>query len=105
MAGMALPRAHGLAHRRLEPLVVRAFWPQPSPYTYTGTQTYLVGDARGGGDRPRPGGAEHLERPAAAIGDARGHGHHACTHTHRDHSPAAAPLPRSPARRSSAARR
>jgi len=33
----------GIAER-LEPLVVRVLAGNPSPYTYTGTQTYLVGN-------------------------------------------------------------
>lgn len=77
---------------QLEPLVARVLAPNPSPFTYTGTQTYLVGGAEGlavidpGPDEP-----DHLAalvtaiagRPVVAI---------CCTHTHRDHSPAAAPL-------------
>jgi len=80
--------------QQLEPLVRRVLAPNPSPFTYTGTQTYLVG-AEGALAviDPGPDEAEHLaalERviagaPVAAI---------LCTHTHRDHSPAAAPLAR-----------
>ena len=71
--------------------VTRVLAPNPSPYTYTGTQTYLVGrDALAVID-PGPAEPEHIEamlaalagRPLTAI---------ICTHTHRDHSPAAAPL-------------
>lgn len=76
---------------RLSPLVVRVLAPNPSPFTYTGTQTYLVGDADLAVIDPGPDDAEHLDalmrgiagRPVRAI---------MCTHTHRDHSPAAAPL-------------
>ena len=75
-----------------EPLVTRVLAPNPSPYTFTGTQTYLVGD---GADRavidPGPDEAEHLEAIIAAAGDARISAI-LCTHTHRDHSPGAAPL-------------
>lgn len=75
-----------------EPLVTRVLAPNPSPYTFTGTQTYLVGE---GADRavidPGPNEAEHLDAIVAAAGDARISAI-LCTHTHRDHSPGAAPL-------------
>ncbi len=77
---------------RLEPLVARVLAPNPSPFTYTGTQTYLVGDAGGlvvidpGPDDPA-----HLAALEQAIGEVPVLAI-ACTHTHRDHSPAAAPL-------------
>ena len=38
------PWPTGLAEQP-EPLVRRVLAPNPSPYTYTGTQTYIVGDA------------------------------------------------------------
>ncbi|MCP9222229.1 MBL fold metallo-hydrolase [Erythrobacter sp. LQ02-29] len=79
---------------RIEPLVARVLAPNPSPYTYTGTQTYVVGT---GADRaiidPGPDEAEHLGAIMRAVGDAR-LTHILCTHTHRDHSPGAAPLAR-----------
>lgn len=75
-----------------EPLVRRVLAPNPSPYTYTGTQTYLVGNA---GTiaviDPGPDDARHLAALEAAIGDDK-IGAIMCTHTHRDHSPAAKPL-------------
>lgn len=74
------------------PLVRRVLARNPSPFTFTGTQTYLVGDA---GDvaviDPGPDEAEHLDALMAAIGGDRVVAI-CCTHTHRDHSPAAAPL-------------
>ena len=76
----------------LEPLVRRVLAPNGSPFTYTGTQTYLVGGADGlavidpGPDLP-----EHLAALEAAIGGTALLAI-CCTHTHRDHSPAAAPL-------------
>ena len=75
-----------------EPLVTRVLAPNPSPYTFTGTQTYLVGE---GADRavidPGPDETEHLDAILAAAGDARISAI-LCTHTHRDHSPGATPL-------------
>ena len=74
------------------PLVRRVLCRNPSAFTFTGTQSYLVGD---GGDvaiiDPGPNEEEHLDALVAAIGDARVTAI-CCTHTHRDHSPAAAPL-------------
>ncbi|MXP41825.1 MBL fold metallo-hydrolase [Altererythrobacter soli] len=76
----------------LEPLVRRVLAPNASPFTYTGTQTYLVGSAEGlAVIDPGPAEPEHLQALERAIGDARVLAI-ACTHTHRDHSPAAAPL-------------
>ena len=77
---------------QLEPLVRRVLAPNPSPFTYTGTQTYLVGGQEGlAVIDPGPAEPEHLEALDAAIGDAPVLAI-MCTHTHRDHSPAAAPL-------------
>jgi glyoxylase-like metal-dependent hydrolase (beta-lactamase superfamily II) len=77
---------------RLEPLVARVLAPNGSPFTYTGTQTYLVGDAEGMAViDPGPDDADHLSALETAIGDAKIVAI-LCTHTHRDHSPAAAPL-------------
>ncbi|MDF7775209.1 MBL fold metallo-hydrolase [Sphingomonas sp. AOB5] len=75
----------------LDPLVTRIIAPNPSPYTYTGTETYLVGTTDLAVIDPGPDESAHLDalmtaiagRPVVAI---------LCTHTHRDHSPAAAPL-------------
>jgi len=76
----------------LEPLVRRVLAPNGSPFTFTGTQTYLVGDARGlAVIDPGPAEPEHLAALEAAIAGVPVVAI-ACTHTHRDHSPAAAPL-------------
>jgi glyoxylase-like metal-dependent hydrolase (beta-lactamase superfamily II) len=76
----------------LEPLVRRVLAGNPSPFTYTGTQTYVVGD---GADvaviDPGPADEAHIDAILATVGDAR-IAAIMCTHTHRDHSPAAAPL-------------
>ncbi|QJB68875.1 MBL fold metallo-hydrolase [Parasphingorhabdus halotolerans] len=77
---------------QMEPLVARVLAGNPSPYTYTGTQTYIVGNQT---DRavidPGPAIDEHIDAIIAAVGDAKISAI-MCTHTHRDHSPAAAPL-------------
>lgn len=86
-----------------EPLVRRVLAPNPSPYTFTGTQTYVVGagDAvavidpgpadTGVADHADTNGAGHVEAILAAIGPARITAI-LCTHTHRDHSPASRAL-------------
>ena len=77
---------------QLEPLVRRVLAPNPSPFTYTGTQTYIVGLGEGCAViDPGPDDAAHLDALEAAIG---GEPVRAimCTHTHRDHSPGARPL-------------
>ncbi|MHA6317913.1 MBL fold metallo-hydrolase [Altererythrobacter sp. CAU 1778] len=76
----------------LEPLVRRVLAPNPSPFTFTGTQTYLVGGDEGlAVIDPGPDDDRHLAALREIIGDARIVAI-MCTHTHRDHSPAAAPL-------------
>ena len=77
---------------QLEPLVRRVLAPNPSPYTYTGTETYIVGagDAVAVID-PGPNDERHLAALVDAIGTAKVAAI-MCTHTHKDHSPAARPL-------------
>jgi glyoxylase-like metal-dependent hydrolase (beta-lactamase superfamily II) len=81
-------------YARLEPLaprIARVLAHNPSAFTYYGTQSYLIGGREVAVVDPGPDLPEHLEalekaiggRPVAAI---------MCTHTHRDHSPAARPL-------------
>ncbi|MEL6485534.1 MAG: MBL fold metallo-hydrolase [Pseudomonadota bacterium] len=82
------------ASEQLEPLVARVLAPNPSPYTYTGTQTYVVGTADGPDCAvidPGPNDPAHIDAIIAAVGE-RAVTAIMCTHTHRDHSPAAAPL-------------
>ncbi len=77
---------------QLEPLVERVLAPNASPFTYTGTQTYIVGTEEGiAVIDPGPNEPAHLDALACAIGE-RPVLAIMCTHTHRDHSPAAAPL-------------
>ncbi len=75
----------------LSPLVSRVLAPNPSPFTYTGTQTYVVGGEAVAVIDPGPDDADHLAAIARAIGG-RPVVAILCTHTHRDHSPAARPL-------------
>ena len=87
------PWPTGLAED-VEPLVKRVLAPNPSPYTFTGTQTYVVGMADGPDCAvidPGPDEADHIAAILAAVGSRKILAI-MCTHTHRDHSPAAAPL-------------
>jgi glyoxylase-like metal-dependent hydrolase (beta-lactamase superfamily II) len=77
----------------VEPGVARLLAPNPSPFTYTGTQTYFVGSTELAVIDPGPDLPEHVEAIVAAIAG-RPVSAILCTHTHRDHSPAAAPLAR-----------
>ena len=75
----------------LSPLVRRVLADNPSPFTFTGTQTYVIGRGEVAVVDPGPADPAHVagilrategERIVAIV----------CTHTHRDHSPGAAPL-------------
>ena len=75
----------------LEPGIARVLAHNPSAFTYYGTQTHLLGEREVAVIDPGPNLPEHVDalfeafggRPVVAI---------MCTHTHRDHSPAARPL-------------
>jgi glyoxylase-like metal-dependent hydrolase (beta-lactamase superfamily II) len=76
---------------QVEPGIARLLAHNPSAFTYYGTQSYLVGEREVAVIDPGPDLPEHLDALEAAIGD-RALAAIVCTHTHRDHSPAAAPL-------------
>lgn len=75
----------------LSPMVARVLAPNPSAFTFTGTQSYIVGQGDVAVIDPGPADPAHIDalmqgiagRPVVAI---------LCTHTHRDHSPATRPL-------------
>ena len=71
---------------RLEPGVGRVLAHNPSAFTYTGTQTYILGEAEVGVIDPGPANPDHLDALEAAIGGRKVTAI-LCTHTHRDHSP------------------
>ena len=75
----------------VHPLVRRVLAPNPSPFTNTGTQTHIVGHGDIAVIDPGPDIAEHVEAILAATQGERIVAI-VCTHTHRDHTPAAAPL-------------
>ena len=89
----ACPWPTGLAETP-EPLVRRVLAGNPSAFSYTGTQSYIVGAGRDVAViDPGPDEDDHIAALLAIIGAAR-IAAIMCTHTHRDHSPAAAPLAR-----------
>lgn len=78
---------------QISPLIRRVLARNASPFSYTGTQTYIVGrgdvaviDPGPLGDDPRHVGELIQILSGETITAIM------CTHTHRDHSPAAAPL-------------
>lgn len=73
---------------QLEPGIARVLAHNPSAFTYYGTQTYLVGESEVAIIDPGPDLPEHLDALEKAIGGRRVSAI-MCTHTHRDHSPAA----------------
>lgn len=75
----------------MEPLVRRLLAPNPSPFTYTGTETYIVGRGEVAVIDPGPDLDEHVEAILAATAGEQIQAI-LCTHTHRDHSPASRAL-------------
>lgn len=73
---------------RLSPLVSRLTAPNASPFTFHGTNTYLVGDAALAVIDPGPDDETHV-RAILAAASGRPISHIVVTHTHRDHSPGA----------------
>jgi glyoxylase-like metal-dependent hydrolase (beta-lactamase superfamily II) len=77
---------------RLSPLVSRLLAPNPGPFTFKGTGVYIVGAGRQVAViDPGPALPQHIEALKQALAP-RQISHILVTHTHRDHSPAAAAL-------------
>lgn len=74
---------------KMSALVTRVLCENPSPYTYTGTGTYIVGNATDAAIiDPGPAMTEHGQALMKALGNRR-LTHILVTHTHVDHSPLA----------------
>jgi glyoxylase-like metal-dependent hydrolase (beta-lactamase superfamily II) len=87
----SLPAVYGV-EERLSPFVGRLLARNPSPFTFRGTGVYILGKgSQVAVIDPGPDDRGHLAALMAAIGP-REVSHILVTHTHRDHSPAAAPL-------------
>ena len=76
---------------QVEPGIARVLAHNPSAFTYYGTQSYLIGTDVVAVIDPGPDLPEHLDALETAIAGRRVAAI-MCTHTHRDHSPAAGPL-------------
>jgi glyoxylase-like metal-dependent hydrolase (beta-lactamase superfamily II) len=87
----SLSARYGVAER-LSPHIERVLAPNPGPFTFKGTGVYIVGGGKSvavidpGPDLPA-----HVAALSRAL-DGRTVSHILITHTHRDHSPAAAAL-------------
>ncbi|MCX7565556.1 MBL fold metallo-hydrolase [Sulfitobacter sp. F26169L] len=76
----------------LEPDLRRIVAPNPSPMTYRGTNTYLLGQRGLAVIDPGPQVDSHLQAILATVGPDQHISHIIVTHTHLDHSPLARPL-------------
>ena len=76
----------------LEPGLRRILAPNPSPMTFRGTNTYLLGETDIAVIDPGPQDTAHLEAILAAIGPGQRITHVLVSHAHLDHSPLARPL-------------
>ena len=96
MSGMDVPdlsnEPYAIAEQ-VSPLIRRVLARNASPFSYTGTQTYIVGRGDVAVIDPGPLGDDpaHVHELMRILGGERITAI-MCTHTHRDHSPAAAPL-------------
>ena len=81
----------GLAET-LEPGLRRIVAPNPSPMTYRGTNTYLLGQSEVAVIDPGPDSPAHLKAILATLQPGQRISHIIVTHTHLDHSPLARPL-------------
>ena len=76
---------------RVASSVRRILAPNPGPFTFTGTCTYIVGEGEVAILDPGPDDRAHID---AVLGAVKGEkvAHVFVTHTHRDHSPASAAI-------------
>jgi len=76
----------------LEPGIRRLTCPNPGPMTFSGTQTYILGQGAVAVIDPGPDIPAHRAAILAALGPGERVGTILITHSHVDHSPGAAPL-------------
>lgn len=78
---------YGVADQ-LSPLIRRVIAHNPSPFTFHGTGTYILGRGRVAVIDPGPDLPEHVDALQAALGADEEISHILVTHCHMDHSPA-----------------
>lgn len=76
----------------VEPGLRRLLADNPSPMTYRGTNTYILGDTELALIDPGPDAPGHLDAILAAVGPGQRITHIVITHSHKDHSTLARPL-------------
>ncbi len=76
----------------LSPGLRRILAPNPSPMTYRGTNSYVLGHENLAVIDPGPLDMDHLDALLAAVGPGQSISHILVTHAHIDHSPLARPL-------------
>jgi glyoxylase-like metal-dependent hydrolase (beta-lactamase superfamily II) len=76
----------------MTPLIRRVICKNPTPFTYKGTGTYIVGRGRVAVIDPGPSLSSHVDDVLAALGPDEEVSHILITHTHSDHSTLTAPL-------------
>ena len=83
---------------QISPLIRRVICNNPGGFTFHGTGTYIVGQGEVAVIDPGPLDDDHIAALERAV-EGETVTHILITHTHRDHSPAAAPLRSRPERR------
>jgi len=77
---------------QLSPLIRRVIANNPSPFTFIGTGTYIIGTGNVAVIDPGPLLDAHVDAILDALGPDEQVSHIVVTHTHLDHSPASKPL-------------
>jgi glyoxylase-like metal-dependent hydrolase (beta-lactamase superfamily II) len=77
--------------QQVAPMLRRIVARNPSPFTWHGTGTYVIGEGRVAVVDPGPDLPEHVDALLAAL-EGETITHLLVTHTHRDHSPACRPV-------------
>jgi len=77
---------------QLSPLIRRVIANNPSPFTFTGTGTYIIGTGNVAVIDPGPLLDAHVDAILDALGPDEQVSHIVVSHTHLDHSPASKPL-------------
>ncbi|MEN3951507.1 MBL fold metallo-hydrolase [Iodidimonas sp. SYSU 1G8] len=78
--------------QQVAPGIRRVIAANKGPFTYTGSGTYIIGDGEVAVIDPGPNLPEHVDAILAGLKPGERITHILITHTHMDHSPAAAPL-------------